>query len=254
MTNDSSATPPPGDDLPVDPASAADCKGDAELSNPLAGENVEDPSPTLEAALERYQLETPPEAIEPLKAYCALLWEWNLKLNLTRHTDYDKFVSRDLLDVLQLASVLNEGEEVLDVGSGGGVPGIPLAIVRPDLRVSLCESIGKKAKVLGEMTNALEIQVPVFHGRAEVVLDDFSFDSLAARAVGPLWKMLHWFQGRWHTIGRLLAIKGPSWPEERGEARHRGYMHEVDLRKLVEYPRPGADGQSVILQLTQKGR
>ena len=77
-----------------------------------------------------------------------LLWEWNEKINLTRHTDYEKFVGRDLVDSLAFAEFLEQGEKVLDVGSGGGVPGVVLAIVRPDLKISLSDSVGKKAKVL----------------------------------------------------------------------------------------------------------
>jgi len=211
-----------------------------------------EPSSSLELALARFELTVSPEHVPALDDYCQVLWAWNSQLNLTRHTDYDKFVSRDLLDVMKLSEQIPTGQEVLDVGSGGGVPGIPLAILRPDLQVSLCESIGKKAKVLGEMADALNLPTPVFHARAENVLEDFSFDTLFARAVGPLWKMMHWFQGQWHTFGRLLAIKGPNWPEERGEARHRGYMHDVELRKIVSYPRPGADGESVILQINRK--
>ena len=83
-----------------------------------------------------------------LERYCELLWEWNEKINLTRHTDYEKFVARDLVDSLAFAEFLEPGEKVLDVGSGGGVPGVVLAIVRPDLKVSLADSVGKKAKVL----------------------------------------------------------------------------------------------------------
>src|ERR671919_480947 len=89
-------------------------------------------SDTLAAALARHDITLPAEQAALLDRYCRLLWEWNEKLNLTRHTDYEKFVSRDLADSLELAKHLKPGEEVLDVGSGGGVPGIVLAIVRPD--------------------------------------------------------------------------------------------------------------------------
>src|SRR6187401_3195731 len=92
---------------------------------------------TLSAALARHGLTLPAEQVAQLDRYCRLLWEWNDKLNLTRHTDYEKFVSRDLIDSLELAKLLRPGEEVLDVGTGGGVPGIVLAILRPDLKVTL---------------------------------------------------------------------------------------------------------------------
>ena len=86
-----------------------------------------------------------------LQEYVQRLWAWNEKLNLTRHTDYEKFVARDLRDTLELSKLLHPEEEVLDVGTGGGVPGVVLAIIRPDLRVTLCESVGKKAQAVQEM-------------------------------------------------------------------------------------------------------
>lgn len=209
---------------------------------------------SLPDALVRYGIDLPAAQVEQLEAYCRLLWEWNEKLNLTRHTDFEKFVSRDLVDTLELSKLLAAGETVLDVGSGGGVPGIVLAIVRPDLVVSLAESVGKKAQVLDDLAAQLKLPVKVFHARAEHVLADFPFDSLVARAVGPLWKMLHWFGPHWSSIGRLLAIKGPNWTAERGEARHRGYLKGLELRCAATYPMPGTASESVILQLWPKGR
>jgi 16S rRNA (guanine527-N7)-methyltransferase len=187
--------------------------------------------------------------VDQLDRYCGLVWDWNERLNLTRHTDYDKFVSRDLLDTVQIAKFLEPDEEVLDVGTGGGVPGVVLAIIRPDLQVSLCESVRKKAQAVDSMIETLELPVPVYADRAEKVLEDLRFDTLIARAVGPLWKMCTWFKHHWHQFDRLLAIKGPSWPEERGEARHRGLMHGVGLRKIASYPMPGTESESVILSL-----
>lgn len=204
---------------------------------------------TLRQALARYEMSLPDSQVDMLERYCQLVWDWNQRLNLTRHTDYDKFVSRDLLDTVQVAEFLQPGEEVLDVGTGGGVPGIVLAIIRPDLDVSLCESVGKKAAAVDSIVEALELRVPVYRERAEKVLEDFRFDALIARAVGPLWKMCIWFKPHWHQFGRLLAIKGPSWTDERGEARHRGLMHGVELRKVASYPMPGTESESVILCL-----
>ena len=64
------------------------------------------------------------------------------------------------------------------MGSGGGVPGIPLAIVRPDLQVSLCDSVGKKAKALEQITSELKLPLPIYQGRVEAILPDFRFDAL----------------------------------------------------------------------------
>jgi len=211
-------------------------------------------SATLVDALAVHEIEIESSCIAPLEAYCKLLWDWNEKINLTRHVSYDAFVARDLVDSIQLANLLAEGEEVLDFGSGGGVPGIPLAILRPDLDVTLCESVGKKAKVLESMAKELDLSMGVYNERAEKLLDDFRYDVLTARAVGPLWKICTWFQPHWHSIGRLLAIKGPRWPDERGEARHRGVLHGVEMRCVAKYPMWGTESESVILKLWQAGR
>lgn len=208
---------------------------------------------TLQDALNRHAIDVPYDHVPELTRYCELLWDWNEKLNLTRHTDYDRFVSRDLVDTLELAKLLGEGEEVLDVGSGGGVPGIPLAILRPDLQVSLCDSVGKKAKVLERITSDLELPLPIYHGRVESILPDFRYHALIARAVGPLWKMLTWLEPHWAYFDRLFAIKGPKWPDERGEARHRGLFRNLQLRRVATYPLAGTESESVILKIWPKG-
>jgi 16S rRNA (guanine527-N7)-methyltransferase len=117
-----------------EPQSELNSEVDAEAPRLEPAEPV---SATLEEALDKHGIALEPYQIEMLKDYCQLLWEWNEKLNLTRHTDFDRFVSRDILDTIQLADLIETGMEVLDFGSGGGVPGIPLSIIRPDLQVSL---------------------------------------------------------------------------------------------------------------------
>lgn len=189
---------------------------------------------------------------EQICQYCRLLWSHNEQLNLTRHVDFSTFVSRDLMDSVRLADLLAPSERVLDVGSGGGVPGMVLAILRPDLEITLSESVRKKAEALEEMAGQLTLPIQVRPIRAEEVLLTERFHSLVSRAVGPLWKMLQWFDGRWSAMDRMLLIKGPNWVAERGEARHRGLMRTLELRRLVTYDMPGHDGQSVILSIWKK--
>ena len=212
------------------------------------------PAVSLAETLRRYELDLPEEQIGRLDRYCRALWEWNEKLNLTRHTDYDKFVSRDVIDSLQAARLLESGATLLDVGSGGGVPGVILAIVRPDVKVSLCESVRKKADALRAIVEQVQLNVPVFAQRAEDLLQSQAFDVLIARAVGPMEKILRWLEGRWDNAGQLLLIKGPKWAEERGQARHLGLLRHLELRKAAEYPMPGTHSQSVILKLWPKER
>ena len=186
---------------------------------------------------------------KPLESYCRLLWEWNEKINLTRHTNFDLFAKRDLLDSVKLAKLLAPNEEILDVGTGGGVPGLVVAILRPDVQVTLCDSVGKKARVVESIAKTLKLQTPVYATDVRKVLDDFRYDSLVVRAVGPLPKLLRWMDAYWHTFGRLLAIKGPRWVEERGEARHLGLLKNIELRKADAYLMPDTTSESVILSL-----
>jgi 16S rRNA (guanine527-N7)-methyltransferase len=213
---------------------------------------VNPPDDNLAAALARHQIELPPPQVTLLERYCEFVWEWNTKINLTRHTDYEKFVARDLVDSLAFAQFLSPEEKVLDVGTGGGVPGVVLAIVRPDLRISLSESIGKKARVVADIVAQLGLQTPMRHARAEEILAEERFATLLVRAVARLKKLLEWFRPHWTAFDRLLVLKGPSWIDERGEARHYGLLHDLALRKLTSYPLPGTESESVLLQISPR--
>jgi 16S rRNA (guanine527-N7)-methyltransferase len=213
-----------------------------------------DDSPTLADALAACGLALPPDQIEQLDRYRIVLWRWNEQLNLTRHTTFDKFVSRDVVDSLELAKLIPNGRRVLDVGAGGGVPGIIIAICRPDLRVTLAESMQKKARVLQSMVEELGLPTEVFSVRAEELLELRTFDVLIARAVAPMWKLLTWLGPHWQAFDELLLIKGKSWVDERGEARHRGLLKRHELRKVAAYPMPGdPPGESVILSVRPRG-
>lgn len=224
-----------------------------ESPEPAAALPASPPGDTLAAALARHGHELPADQVERLDRYCRLLWEWNEKLNLTRHTDYEKFVSRDLADTLEIGRLLKTGEEILDVGTGGGVPGVVLAIVRPDLRVALCDSVTKKARSVEQIIADLGLEIPVYPVRGEELLEDMRFDAVVIRAVGPLWKLLTWFKSGWNSMRRLLVIKGPKWTEELTEAKRRGLVRNLEIKAAAEYPLAGTESQSVILKIWPKG-
>jgi 16S rRNA (guanine527-N7)-methyltransferase len=206
---------------------------------------------TIAAECDRLGLAVSPDALPPLAAYAERLWAWNEKLNLTRHTDAATFVARDVADVVAIAPHLAAGERVLDVGTGGGVPGIVLAILRPDLHVELCDGVGKKARAVRAISEEIGLPLPVHEaaGQAVVAQRPGAFDTLVIRAVAPLVKLLGWFEPVAHTYGRLLVIKGPRWEEEKGEARHRGFVKKVRIRRLAAWPLPGTDNESVLLEI-----
>ncbi len=204
---------------------------------------------SLADAVARHGVELDGEQIAHLDRYCHALWEWNEKLNLTRHLDYERFVARDVVDSLWLERFLESGESVLDVGSGGGVPGAILAIARPDLQLTLCDSVAKKAKALADIVRTAEIPARVVHASAQEVLQGERFDTLVVRAVAPLAKILTWFNPLWDRFSRLLLIKGPAWVEERAAARERRLLAGLRLSKLAAYPLPDSKSESVVLDI-----
>jgi 16S rRNA (guanine527-N7)-methyltransferase len=93
---------------------------------------------------------------------------------------------------------------------------------------------------------------PVFATRAEEVLSVSTYDTLVARALAPLHKILTWLAPHWDAFERLLLVKGPAWIQERAEARHRGLLRGLDLRKVTSYESPGTGAESVILSIEHR--
>jgi len=221
-------------------------KGVPEVSHPV----------TLEEALSKYQITLVPEQIRLLDQYCRLRWEWNQRMNLTRHDTYDQFVARDVVDSLSFARCLQPDEVVLDVGTGSGVPGVVLSILRPDLQVFLSETVNKRARAVVDIVSQLGLKIPVLVGRAEKYLEagGWEFHTLVIRAVAPLLDLLRWFRDHWESFDRMLILKGPRWVEERGQARHHGMMQGLALRVVDRYTIPGTQAESVLLQVCPEDR
>jgi 16S rRNA (guanine527-N7)-methyltransferase len=203
----------------------------------------------LPAALARHAIALPEDQVAALDRFCRRLWDWNERLNLTRHTDYEKFVRRDVIDAVHLEPFLDSGERILDVGTGGGLPGALLAILRLDLEVTLSDSVAKKARAVEAIVSEAGITARVRHAAAQDLLKSEGFDTLVVRAVAPMAKLLTWFNPHWDRFRRLVLIKGPSWVEERAAARERRLLKGLRLSKLDTYPLPGADSESVILEI-----
>jgi 16S rRNA (guanine527-N7)-methyltransferase len=123
--------------------------------------------------------------------------------------------------------------------------------VRPDLKVCVCESVGKKARAVEAIVADLSLPAKVFASRAEEVLELSTFDTVVVRAVAPLRKILTWLQPHWDAFDQLLLIKGRSWAEERGEARHHGLLKGLELRKASTYITPGTNAESVVLRISR---
>ena len=154
-----------------------------------------------------------------LHRYLDLLLAANQKMNLTRIDSRRAAEVGHIADALTLLPLLpREAHRLADIGSGGGVPGIPLAIARPDVTVMLIESTQKKAAFLKEAAAELGLgNVSVSSWRAEDVGNSNSretFDVVAARAVGPMDFLVEWALPLAKKGGKLLAMKGPRIAEE----------------------------------------
>jgi len=125
--------------------------------------------------------------VEALGRYLDLLLRWNRRINLTRLASPVAVVDRHFIDSLALAPRLAPGGTLLDVGTGAGFPGAVVAITRPDVRVTLCESVGKKAAFLRALVLALRLNCEVVDARSEtLVRSGRRFAAVVSRAVLPL--------------------------------------------------------------------
>lgn len=163
--------------------------------------------PDLEAGL--HQLGLDAALAEPLLAYLALLARWNQTYNLTAIRDTREMLVKHLLDSLAMQAYLDGIDTLADLGTGPGLPGIPLAIARPGLQVTLVESNGKKARFLREAVRQLKLaNASVVESRIEAFDAPGRFDAITARALATLPLILQLGGHLLNADGRLLAMKG----------------------------------------------
>jgi len=131
------------------------------------------------------------------EALNALYQDWNKKINVVSRKDIDELYLRHVLHSLGIAKIqqFKDGSEILDVGTGGGFPGIPLAILFPNAHFTLVDSIGKKIKVVKEVVHGLKLEnVTAIHSRVEDL--DKQFDFIVSRAVAAMPTFVHWTKGK----------------------------------------------------------
>ena len=145
---------------------------------------------------------------QQLLGYLALLIKWNKAYNLTSVRNPDEMVSRHLLDSLSVMSFIENGRW-LDVGSGGGMPGIPLAILFPDSQVTCLDSNGKKTRFLTQVKLELQLgNLQVIHSRVEEYQPELPFNGIVSRAFSSMENFTHWTRHLGDSETRWLAMKG----------------------------------------------
>lgn len=184
-------------------------------------------------------LDLPGELATPLHAYLDLLARWNRAYNLTAVRDPREMVPRHILDSLAMNAHLDGIATLADLGTGPGLPGIPLAIARPALRVTLVEANGKKARFLREAVRTLGLgNAEVAESRIEALDRPGAFDAITARALATLPQILEFGGYLLAPGGKLLAMKGAR-PDEEIAALPRGWRLQTLQRLAV----PGLEGE-----------
>ncbi|MCG6567648.1 16S rRNA (guanine(527)-N(7))-methyltransferase RsmG [Tessaracoccus sp. ZS01] len=195
---------------------------------------------------------TYPQSEKQLRQYVDILASRGMEWGLMGPREGDKLWQRHVANSLAIVDAIPHGLDVADIGSGAGLPGIPLAIVRPDLRITLIESLQRRCEFLELAVQELGLgdRVEVRRGRAEEV--KARFDVVTCRAVAPLEKLLRWTTPLFSPDGMLLALKGASAEEEIRNAANLLKNNRLRADVLELQAAPGVEGTRAI-RVTRAG-
>ena len=207
----------------------------------------------LKENLLAYEIPCPDGLTDKLDQYASLLVEWNEKMNLTAITDPEGIVIKHFLDSLLLlkAYPLEEGASMIDVGTGAGFPSIPVAAARPDLKLTLLDSLQKRIHFLETVCDSLSIPAQCIHARAEEAgrMDDFreQYDCATARAVARLRELAEYCLPFVRVGGSFVALKGGEIEEELEEAKFAVKQLGGKIEKVEKFTLPGDLGRSIVV-------
>ncbi len=180
------------------------------------------------------------ETIEKLISLEEHYIEWNAKINVISRKDMDAFFEHHLLHSLALVPFLKNQlpKIVVDIGTGGGFPGVPLALVFPDIEFHVVDSIGKKLKNMAVLKEEKFIDnITLFHQRVEQL--PYKYDLAVSRAVAPMVDLWRWMKGKWNNKTTFYLLKGGELREEYllcKTAFPKARMKEFDIREQFNEP------------------
>jgi 16S rRNA (guanine527-N7)-methyltransferase len=189
--------------------------------------------------IEKYFPELDKKQISQFEMLLPLYADWNSKINVISRKDLDNFYTNHVLHSLAIAKITDfkSGTKILDLGTGGGFPGIPLAIMFPECRFTLVDSIGKKIMVVNEVIKSLQLyNIEAYQKRAETI--DEKFDFIVSRAVTSLPEFASWVEGKVSNDCKnklrngILYLKGGEFTDELSRIK---FNHRIfDLKKIFD--------------------
>lgn len=201
------------------------------------------------------------KALERLDRYAELLIEWNGRMNLTAIVEPEEIAVKHFLDCLMLLKYVDipNGAEVIDIGTGAGFPGVVLKIARPDIKLTLLDSLQKRIGFLDDLCSELGLEVTTIHSRAEDGARDLreKYDLAVARAVANMRVLCEYCLPYVKVGGRFAALKGASAAEETSSAENAirllgGELESLDLYNLLDSGERGLIAVKKISQTSPK--
>lgn len=193
-------------------------------------------------------------ALERFAKYMELVIEWNRKINLTSITDKDEFIIKHFYDSISVLSKveIKQGASIIDIGTGAGFPGIPLKIVRPDIKLTLLDSLNKRLVFLNDVVlKNTDLDADVVHGRAEELSKNSDYreryDIAVSRAVANLSALSEYCIPFVKVGGNFISMKGPDADEEIASAKNAVTVLGGSIKRVETFTLPDNSGRSIVI-------
>lgn len=214
----------------------------------------------LSARLDACGIPHSPDLPEKLLTYHTLLLDWNTRMDLTAVTDEADMIDRHYMDslmALTIPGLIPEGASLIDIGTGAGFPGLPLALARPDLRITLMDAQQKRLNFLQAVLDALHLtNVTLVHARAEdgarTKEHREAYDLAVARAVAPLPVLLEYLLPYVKVGGQAVCWKGPAVQDEMASGKKAAFLLGGKLLDPIPVQIPGQDWQHLLVPISKQ--